>query len=83
MTQVQNGYQSLRILVSVVLVLSMGNHLPLTKDEKRRAELADFLHTRRVRLSPSDVGLPHRMRRRVAGLRREEVAELADIMTPN
>lgn len=57
----------------------MGNHLPLTKDEKRRAELADFLHTRRARLSPSDVGLPHRTRRRVAGLRREEVAELADI----
>lgn len=57
----------------------MGNHLPLTKDEKRRAELADFLHTRRARLSPSDVGLPQRTRRRVAGLRREEVAELADI----
>jgi len=45
----------------------------------RRAELADFLRTRRARLSPGQVGLPKGSRRRVPGLRREEVAELADI----
>ena len=46
--------------------------------ERRRA-LADFLRTRRVRLQPSEVGLPERRRRRTPGLRREEVAELANI----
>ncbi len=42
-----------------------------------RAELADFLRTRREKLSPSDVGLPASTRRRTPGLRREEVALLA------
>lgn len=46
-----------------------------------RGSLAEFLHSRRVRLSPGDVGLPARVRRRTAGLRREEVAELAGIST--
>jgi transcriptional regulator with XRE-family HTH domain len=41
--------------------------------------LADFLRTRRTRLSPSDVGLMPGRRRRTAGLRREEVADLAGI----
>jgi transcriptional regulator with XRE-family HTH domain len=45
----------------------------------RRDELADFLRTRRERLTPADVGLPPTARRRVRGLRREEVAELAEI----
>jgi len=44
-----------------------------------RAELGRFLATRRARLSPSDVGLENGRRRRVAGLRREEVAVLAHI----
>src|SRR5260221_12369727 len=49
-------------------------------DEKeRRLALADFLRTRRARLQPSEVGLPVRTRRRTPGLRREEVAELADV----
>src|SRR5579884_691326 len=49
-------------------------------DEKARREaLADFLRTRRARLRPTDVGLPTRNRRRTPGLRREEVAELANI----
>src|SRR5215469_11034198 len=49
-------------------------------DEKeRRLALGDFLRTRRARLQPSDVGLPARRRRRTPGLRREEVAELANI----
>lgn len=44
-----------------------------------RAQLADFLHTRREALQPQDVGLPRGSRRRTGGLRREEVAVLADI----
>src|SRR5713101_4178786 len=46
---------------------------------ERRQALAAFLRTRRTRLQPADVGLPARSRRRTAGLRREEVAELANI----
>ena len=42
-----------------------------------RASLARFLRTRREQLAPDDVGLPSGARRRVAGLRREEVAQLA------
>jgi transcriptional regulator with XRE-family HTH domain len=44
-----------------------------------RAELAKFLRTRRERLVPTDVGLPVGERRRTAGLRRQEVAQLAGI----
>ncbi|MFD5827871.1 helix-turn-helix transcriptional regulator [Lentzea sp. NPDC060358] len=45
-----------------------------------RAELSDFLRTRRARLSPDDVGLPRYGRtRRVPGLRREELAQLAGV----
>jgi transcriptional regulator with XRE-family HTH domain len=43
----------------------------------RRGELAAFLRSRRARLRPSDVGLPDGGRRRTAGLRRQEVAQLA------
>ncbi|GAA3507532.1 transcriptional regulator with XRE-family HTH domain [Streptosporangium album] len=39
--------------------------------------LGDFLRARRETLKPEDVGLPEYGRRRVAGLRREEVAMLA------
>lgn len=46
---------------------------------RQRRELANFLRARRERLSPTTVGLPLRQRRRVEGLRREEVAELAGI----
>jgi transcriptional regulator with XRE-family HTH domain len=42
-----------------------------------RADLATFLRTRRHRLSPADVGLPAVGPRRTAGLRRQEVAQLA------
>jgi hypothetical protein len=41
-------------------------------------ELAAFLHSRRDRLRPADVGLTGGPRRRVPGLRREEVAFLAN-----
>lgn len=46
-----------------------------------RAGLADFLRTRREALEPTDVGLPPGRRRRTPGLRREEVALLADMST--
>lgn len=42
-----------------------------------RTGLADFLRRRREALQPADVGLGPGMRRRTAGLRREEVAGLA------
>ncbi|MEY9913154.1 transcriptional regulator with XRE-family HTH domain [Catenulispora sp. MAP12-49] len=45
----------------------------------RRAELAAFLKTRRAKIQPGDVGLPDGVRRRAAGLRREEVAQLAGV----
>lgn len=41
------------------------------------AELGRFLKARRAELTPADVGLPDRGSRRVPGLRREEVAQLA------
>lgn len=44
-----------------------------------RAELARVLKAARARLAPEEVGLPAGARRRVAGLRREEVAQLAGI----
>ena len=45
-----------------------------------RAELSEFLRTRRARLKPVDVGLPDFGRhRRVPGLRREELAQLAGV----
>lgn len=40
-------------------------------------ELGAFLRSRRARIRPADVGLAHGPRRRVPGLRREEVAQLA------
>lgn len=49
-------------------------------DAERRAELAHFLRTRRERLSPGKVGLSRLGRkRRTPGLRREELAQVADV----
>ncbi|GIF61260.1 helix-turn-helix transcriptional regulator [Asanoa iriomotensis] len=44
-----------------------------------RGELGDFLRSRREALRPSDVGIPSGGRRRTPGLRREEVALLANL----
>src|ERR671938_794127 len=44
-----------------------------------RAELCEFLKSRRARILPASVGLPTRRRRRTPGLRREEVADLAGV----
>src|SRR5947208_16278944 len=45
----------------------------------RRHELANFLRSRRARITPEQVGLPLVGRRRTPGLRREEVAQLAGV----
>ncbi|MEH7590115.1 helix-turn-helix transcriptional regulator [Priestia megaterium] len=45
----------------------------------RYKELARFLRTRRERITPKQVGLPESGRRRTPGLRRGEVALLADV----
>ncbi|MCX4749971.1 helix-turn-helix transcriptional regulator [Kitasatospora sp. NBC_01287] len=46
----------------------------------QRTELSEFLRSRRARLQPQDVGLAHYGgRRRVPGLRREELAQLAGV----
>ncbi len=58
-----------------------GPALVGASDERRRAELADFLRKRRASLKPEDVGLPNGGRRRTPGLRREEVAHLAGVGT--
>ncbi|PWV90558.1 transcriptional regulator with XRE-family HTH domain [Paenibacillus cellulosilyticus] len=47
----------------------------------RLAALSAFLKTQRSKLSPESVGLPVGTRRRTAGLRREEVAQLAGVST--
>lgn len=44
-----------------------------------REQIRDFLVTRRAKLTPDQVGLPSSGRRRVPGLRREEVAVLAGV----
>lgn len=50
-------------------------------DQRRRDELARFLRSRRERLDPADFGVTTGGRRRVIGLRREEVADAAGIST--
>jgi transcriptional regulator with XRE-family HTH domain len=46
-----------------------------------RGEVREFLASRRARLSPQQAGVPGYGRRRVPGLRREEVAQLAGVST--
>jgi transcriptional regulator with XRE-family HTH domain len=48
-------------------------------EQGRNHELAAFLRSRRARLAPEQVGLPHGIRRHTPGLRRDEVALLAGI----
>ncbi|MEU8157450.1 helix-turn-helix transcriptional regulator [Micromonospora sp. NPDC048986] len=51
-----------------------------TQSDSSAAELSEFLRTRRARRKPADVGLTdHSRRRRVPGLRREELAQLAGV----
>src|SRR5438270_5798884 len=54
----------------------------MNRETGDRTGVADFLKARRAELGPSDVGLPDAgTHRRVRGLRREEVAQLAAIST--
>ena len=46
-----------------------------------RGEIRAFLASRRAKITPAQAGLPTSPRRRVAGLRREEVAVLAGVST--
>ncbi|RZT89014.1 helix-turn-helix protein [Pseudonocardia sediminis] len=48
-------------------------------DMDPRTEIREFLASRRARITPEQVGLPHSGSRRVPGLRREEVAMLAGV----
>lgn len=50
-------------------------------DVDNRADIREFLATRRAKISPDEAGLPTSGRRRVPGLRREEVAVLAGVST--
>ncbi|GAA2694943.1 MULTISPECIES: helix-turn-helix transcriptional regulator [Actinosynnema] len=54
----------------------MGNGV---RSVGNRADVRDFLISRRARISPGRAGLPSGGRRRVPGLRREEVALLAGV----
>lgn len=47
--------------------------------EKQKNDLGSYLRARRERLDPTDLGLRSGTRRRTPGLRREEVAERADV----
>ncbi|MEU3725021.1 helix-turn-helix domain-containing protein [Streptomyces sp. NPDC031705] len=49
------------------------------ESDLRRHELADFLRSRRERITPEQVGLVRGRRRRTPGLRREEVAQLSAV----
>jgi hypothetical protein len=42
-------------------------------------DIAEFLSSRRAKISPEQAGLPSYGQRRVPGLRREEVASLAGV----
>ncbi|MGK5558980.1 transcriptional regulator, partial [Actinomadura kijaniata] len=44
-----------------------------------REEVREFLTSRRAKITPEQAGLPPGSRRRVPGLRRSEVAALADM----
>lgn len=46
-----------------------------------RSDIRDFLASRRAKITPEQLGLPTSGRRRVPGLRREEVAVLAGVST--
>src|SRR5260221_10102117 len=52
---------------------------PPPRPPPRRQQLGEFLRMRRLRLTPEEVGLAIRSRRRTPGLRREEVAGLAEV----
>lgn len=54
---------------------------PVSREQITDQTLGGFLRSRRARISPGDVGLHEGRRRRVQGLRREELAGLAGVST--
>jgi transcriptional regulator with XRE-family HTH domain len=72
------------MLVPILVLMpprSAGEH-PDAREGRGRGELAAFLRARRARLRPADVGIPDggaSGRRRIPGLRREEVAQLSGV----
>lgn len=52
---------------------------PASAEQNNRKRLGAFLRTRRENLDPNRLGLPRMRHRRTPGLRREEVAQLADV----
>lgn len=81
-TQPRNALSKLPTALEVglppALPLPAEHDAPQSADVRRQA-LADFLRSRRERISPDQVGLPVGGRRRTPGLRREEVAQLAGV----
>jgi transcriptional regulator with XRE-family HTH domain len=64
------------------LDLPPRGHRRTVEDVDNRSDIRDFLTTRRARITPEQAGLlPGGGRRRVPGLRREEVAVLAGVST--
>ena len=55
------------------------DYLQILEDIHRRRQLREFLMKRRSHVDPVELGLPRTARRRVAGLRRGEVAELVGV----
>jgi Helix-turn-helix domain len=55
------------------------DHLQIQEDVRRRQQLREFLMECRSNVDPVHLGLPRTARRRVAGLRRGEVAELVGV----
>ncbi|WP_399126148.1 helix-turn-helix transcriptional regulator [Streptomyces sp. ITFR-6] len=56
-----------------------AQHWAVQERHGRRPELAEFLRSRRARVTPADVGMAPGFRRRTPGLRREEVAQLSGV----
>lgn len=59
--------------------LKVSQEMPANLLDDSNKILALFLRTRRESLDPARLGLPRSGRRRTPGLRREEVAMLANI----
>lgn len=61
------------------MLASNVDYLQIQEDVPRRQQLREFLMNCRSHVDPIQLGLPRTARRRVAGLRRGEVAELVGV----
>lgn len=59
--------------------MALMSELVVSRQDDTRKQLGAFLRARRESLDPQRLGLPRSGRRRTPGLRREEVAMLADV----